>query len=155
MKFVPSVLAALAVAAAAALPGGVAQAQDAFPSRILSVLLRNLADAGFSADPEFVAFLQAAGMKPDLADIVALGMSPTAMGPLGPTLPQRVLVKGECEAGSGTSPECRLRFMQSGGDGDAVSEETDAALVLIFRLDRPVDEDGARIVGPVQVEVAG
>jgi len=152
MKPVPSAIAALAVAAAAVGPGGGAQAQDVFPSRMLSVLLRNLPGAEFSADPEFVAFLQAAGMKPDLADIVALGMSPTTMSPLGPTRPERVLVDGECETRADVGDECRLRFLMAGAEH---GEEQEAALVLVFRLDRRVSEAGARIVGPVRVEVAG
>ncbi len=152
MKLVSSSLAALAISVAVTHPGGGAQAQDAFPARILSVLLRNLPDAGFSADPEFIAFLQTAGMEPDLADIVALGMSPTTMGPSGPTSKESVLVEGECEARADVGNECRLRFLMTGAE-DGEADET--ALVLVFRLDRPVDEQGARIIGPVQVEVAG
>jgi len=149
MKSVSSIFAAVIVLMFAR---GPVQAQDVYPSRILSFLLRNLPGAEFTADPEFVALLKAGGMKPDLADIVALGMSPTMDGPLGPTLPATVVVDGECQAENGGNPECRLRFLQRqqepGDDGES-------ALILIFRLDRAIDESGARIIGPVRVEIAG
>ena len=122
----------------------------------LASLVRNARQATIRvADPGFLDFLKKQGVAPDLSSVLALTFAPVEAGAAGGETQRRIDVTGGCrpEAGKRSSYRCSVEVMEV--SGKKADDEGEFSTIFRFRLNKRPGDPAARIIGPVEIFLAG